>query len=72
MTAKAGDESRRKEIIDVCLQTFIKEGLLKTSSRDLGHALKMFDQAAFTIISRVRTKSWLRARKRQESAWRML
>lgn len=41
MTAKTVDENRRKEIIDVCLRTFIEEGLLRTSSRDLGNALNM-------------------------------
>lgn len=41
MAPKTVDEARREEIIDVCLRTFIKEGLMRTSSRDLSNALNM-------------------------------
>ncbi len=36
-----GTPERRKEIIDVCLQTFMKNGLAHTSTRDLCDALNM-------------------------------
>lgn len=41
MTAKAADMNRRKEIIDICLKTFIEDGLLRTSARDLGNAVNI-------------------------------
>lgn len=33
--------TRQKEVIEICLQQFMKKGLYKTSIRDLGNALNM-------------------------------
>lgn len=35
------DENRKKEMIDVCLQTFITNGLSNTTARDLSRALEI-------------------------------
>lgn len=41
MENQTSDDSRRKEIIDICLKKFIEKGLYETTSRDLSNALKM-------------------------------
>ncbi len=38
---------RKKEIIEVCLKTFIRDGLLNTSMRDLGKALDLDPTALY-------------------------
>lgn len=34
-------EERKKEVIDICLDCFIKNGLYETTTRDLSKALKL-------------------------------
>lgn len=41
MEKEALEQDRRKEIIDLCLDQFVKNGLFKTTSRDLSNALNL-------------------------------
>lgn len=47
MNAQRADTKRKKEIIDICLEQFIENGLFKTSIRDLSNALHMQQSALY-------------------------
>ncbi len=42
-----GTQDRKQEILDVCLNTYIENGLANTSTRDLCTALEMNSDAVF-------------------------
>lgn len=47
MSMENEDATRRKEIIDICLNKFIEKGLYETTSRDLTEALNMSPSALY-------------------------
>lgn len=49
---------RKREILDVCLATFIRRGLYETSVRDLIAEHWLCNQEGSTIGSRTRTMWW--------------
>lgn len=47
MPTEINDRSRKREIVDTCLQKFIEKGLYETTSRDLTDALNMTPGALY-------------------------
>lgn len=65
------NSDRRKEILNVCLDTFINKGLSETTVRDLSTALKL--QSGGIIIGlRTKMRPLLPALKKRHFALRIL
>lgn len=65
------NSDRRKEILNVCLDTFINKGLSETTVRDLSTALKL-QSAVFIIGLRTKMRPLLPALKKRHFVLRIL